>query len=294
MAVQLVGRLEGHHPPTRAGEGEEQRLQHLVRAVGGEDLLGRHAVQRADRLAEVGRGAVGVAVPLHAGQLGRERVPPRRRRRLGRLVGVEADPRPTPGASGSPRAPAGRRARARGSRPVTRPPSRSRIESACAGSCSSSASATTWPPTLRSAGLVQVDDVDVLGEVGDGQRLTEAGRAERRQHVRRAGHVVAHAGRRPRAGEHRAGVADERDERVGVGHHQLEVLGGDGVADGDRVRRRVDEDGVAALGERGLDVARGGGSSRRGGRRRGRPRRPRPRPTRSTRPTRRGRARPGR
>ena len=84
MAVQLVGRLEGHHPSTRAGEGEQQRLQHLVRSVGGEDLLGRHAVQCADRLAEVGRGAVGVAVPVQAGELGRERISPGRRGRLGR------------------------------------------------------------------------------------------------------------------------------------------------------------------------------------------------------------------
>ena len=31
------------------GVGEQQRLQHLVRAVGGEHLLGRDAVQLGDR-----------------------------------------------------------------------------------------------------------------------------------------------------------------------------------------------------------------------------------------------------
>src|SRR4029079_18575008 len=93
-------------------------------------------------------GAVGVAVPVQAGQLGRQRIPPRRRGRLGRLVGVEADPDRHLG-----RVVALERLKvvADGHAGHGGPPNRSRIESACAGSCSSSASATTWAPTLRSA-----------------------------------------------------------------------------------------------------------------------------------------------
>ena len=41
VAVQLVRRLERGDGAARAGVGEQQRLQHLVRPVGGEHLLRR-------------------------------------------------------------------------------------------------------------------------------------------------------------------------------------------------------------------------------------------------------------
>ena len=56
VAVQLVRRLEGRHRAAGAAVGEQQRLQHLVRPVGGEHLLGRDAVQRGDRGAQLGGG----------------------------------------------------------------------------------------------------------------------------------------------------------------------------------------------------------------------------------------------
>ena len=90
VAVQLVRRLERGHGAPGPGVREQQRLQHLVAAVGREHLVGAHAVQRGDAVAQLGGGAVGIAVPLHPGQLGGERVAPRGGRREGRLVGVQA------------------------------------------------------------------------------------------------------------------------------------------------------------------------------------------------------------
>ena len=90
VAVQLVRRLERGHGAARPGVGEQQRLQHLVRPVGGEHHVGatrRAASAIAAR--SVGRGAVGVAVPLDPRQLGREGIAPRGRRRERRLVGVQ-------------------------------------------------------------------------------------------------------------------------------------------------------------------------------------------------------------
>jgi hypothetical protein len=63
VGVQLVGRLEGRHRAARPGVGEQERLEHLVGAVGGEDLLGIDAVCSAIAAQRRGR-AVGVAVPL--------------------------------------------------------------------------------------------------------------------------------------------------------------------------------------------------------------------------------------
>ncbi len=95
-------------------------------------------------------------------------------------------------------------------------------------------------PTRASAAGVGAHDVDVLLEVGDAQRAREARRAARRQHVVGAGHVVADHGGRVRADEHRARVAHERHEQVGVDAHELEVLGRDRVrgVDGAAPRRR--------------------------------------------------------
>ena len=73
----------------RPGVGQQQRLQHLVRPVGGEDLLGRTPCQSAIAARRpVGR-AVRVAVPVDRRQRGRQLGLPRRRRRVRRLVDVE-------------------------------------------------------------------------------------------------------------------------------------------------------------------------------------------------------------
>jgi hypothetical protein len=81
LGMHLVRRLERRHRSAGAGIGEQDRLQHLVRPVGGEHHLGRHAVQRGDRLAQLGGLPVRVAMPLDPRHLGRQRVPPRRGRR---------------------------------------------------------------------------------------------------------------------------------------------------------------------------------------------------------------------
>ncbi len=49
-------------------------------------------------------------------------------------------------------------------------------------------------------------------------------------------------------------MTHERHQCVGVGTHQLEVLGCDRVRDRHRLLGPVDEHGVAALAERRLDV----------------------------------------
>ena len=62
--MHLVRRLERGHGAACAGVGEQDRLQHLVGPVGGEHHLGRDTVQVGDRLAQLGRLPIGVAVPL--------------------------------------------------------------------------------------------------------------------------------------------------------------------------------------------------------------------------------------
>jgi hypothetical protein len=91
VAVERVGGLEDGGGAARAAVGEAQRLEHLVGAVGREDLLGRHVVVPGDRLAEAAVRAVGVAVPLHGRDLGLERVDEALRRRDRCLVGVQPD-----------------------------------------------------------------------------------------------------------------------------------------------------------------------------------------------------------
>ena len=82
-----------------------------------------------------------------------------------------------------------------------------------------------------------------LGEVVGREGAGEAGRADGRQHVRRAGAVVAD-GRRSTSGPQNTAPAwrTSVDERLGAVAQQLEVLGGDGVGDGDGGLGRVDED----------------------------------------------------
>ena len=63
-ACKRVGRLPDGGGASGAAVGEQQRLQHLVRPVGREDLLGRDAVQRGDARRAARRAvAVGIAVP---------------------------------------------------------------------------------------------------------------------------------------------------------------------------------------------------------------------------------------
>jgi hypothetical protein len=89
VGVQGVGGLERGDVPARAAVGEQQRLQHLVGAVGGEDLLGPHAVEGGDPGPQLAVGPVGVAVPLgrdtSAASASRQAAAAGRR-----LVGVEA------------------------------------------------------------------------------------------------------------------------------------------------------------------------------------------------------------
>ena len=91
VRVQLIGRFERQCRATWSAVGEKKRLEHLVRAVRGEDLLGGDVVQLRDRRPELGGSAIGISVPFDAAELRRERVAPARRRRLGRLVGVESN-----------------------------------------------------------------------------------------------------------------------------------------------------------------------------------------------------------
>ena len=73
-------------------------LGSIASAVGGEHVGGVDrsgglgTLDIGDARSQSNRGAVRVAVPRDPRQTGGERVDERRRRRLGRLVGVEADP----------------------------------------------------------------------------------------------------------------------------------------------------------------------------------------------------------
>ncbi len=96
--------------------------------------------------------------------------------------------------------------------------------------------------------------MDVLLEVVDRERAREPGRAVGGQYVAGPGHVVTDRGRREWPGEHRARVADERHQCVGIGAHELQVLGGDQVGDLEGLVGRVHEHRVPALGEGGGDL----------------------------------------
>ena len=148
-----MGSNSGHRPAGPA-VGQQQRLEDLVRTVGAEDLVGRDPVALGQRLAELGRLAVGIAVEVDAGQPGPEGVEPLRRRRQGRLVGVEAHVhvdlgRVVAGEGDQIGADRGRR------RPVVRRRCycchRRRTDSAWAGRPSVSARVTTWGPRTSRA-----------------------------------------------------------------------------------------------------------------------------------------------
>ena len=57
VGVQRVRRFEQRRTPARAAVGEQQRLQHLVGAVGAEDALDRLAEERAERGRAASRAA---------------------------------------------------------------------------------------------------------------------------------------------------------------------------------------------------------------------------------------------
>ena len=92
--------------------------------------------------------------------------------------------------------------------------------------------------------------MDTLQEVLGAERAREPRTPRGWEHVARAGHVVPDAGRGPRAAEDGAGCLYQRDERVGVGGYQFQVLRGHHVADVHRLGGTVDEDRPPALGER--------------------------------------------
>ncbi len=89
VGVKRVRRLEHRRGPAGAAVGEQDALDHLVRAVGAEHLCRLNAVVGGQRLAERGRFPVGIAVQVDASQLGGQRLDQSIRRRLGGLVGVQ-------------------------------------------------------------------------------------------------------------------------------------------------------------------------------------------------------------
>ena len=261
VAVQRVGGLEHGRRAAGAAVGEAQRLEHLVGAVGGEDLLGRRR-RGGRRWPRAGRGsdAVGVAVPLERGQLGGERVGEAGRRRLGRLVGVEADGHVDLG-----RVVALHEREVVARRDGHDGPCRQAdrlgvgVEALVGGQRDRRAA-----PTSASAAWSTRHDVDVLEEVVDPQRAGEAGRAVGGQHVVGPGEVVAHRRRRVRAAEHGAGVAHERAAaRRGRPTSSSRCSGAMALATSMACSGPSHEHGVAALGERGLEVRPAGRARRR-------------------------------
>ncbi len=104
-----------------------------------------------------------------------------------------------------------------------------------------------------------VHHVHVLTEGVDSQRTREPRGTARRQHVVDPDHVVASRGGRPRTTEHGTRVAHQRQQRVRIRRHELEVLGSQEVHDLHRTLDSVDEHRASARDERRLDV----GASRR-------------------------------
>ena len=91
VPVQLIRRFEGGDRASGPGEGEENRLQHFVAAVGDEDLIRTDSVQGADRRAKGGGRTIGISVPLNARHFGRQCLTKRRRRSDRSLVRVQTN-----------------------------------------------------------------------------------------------------------------------------------------------------------------------------------------------------------
>ena len=65
VAVQLIGRLEGRHRASGAGEGEEDRLEDFVAAVGHENHRGRHTMEFADGGPQSTGRTIRIPIPLN-------------------------------------------------------------------------------------------------------------------------------------------------------------------------------------------------------------------------------------
>ena len=92
MSVQLIGRFECRNGSARPGVRKQKGLQHLVRAVGDEDLRRRNTMQRSDRLAKVGSCPIWIPIPLETRHFGCEGIAPRGRWGRWGLVRVEPNP----------------------------------------------------------------------------------------------------------------------------------------------------------------------------------------------------------
>ena len=102
-------------------------------------------------------------------------------------------------------------------------------ERACAAKPSASASAIAAGASARRLVRVELQDRGALHEVEHREARGEARRARGRQHVVRAGDIVADHLRRMPPEEDRAGIADSCGERLRVGDGELEMLRRDAV-----------------------------------------------------------------
>ena len=114
--------------------------------------------------------------------------------------------------------------------------------------------AFAWPTSPSARAIAEVPGVKRRAASGDishhrahgdvigrAEPAREPGGAGGRQHVVRRDPVVAEGHRGPRTEEHRAGVADARQQGVGIGHEQQHVLGGEIVDDVHRLLEVADE-----------------------------------------------------
>ena len=243
--VQGVGRLEEGDRAPGPAVGEQQALEHLVGAVGAEDLVGRRPRGVGQRLAQLGGLPVGVAVEVDVAEAaaGTPRARPSGGGNGDSLVlsrtststcgRVVAGQRHQVGdaTGGATRAdPPGRPARRRVARQAGPSPSH------------------RLGVGRQALGLGQGDHVRAERRPGPASltvtawmwrrksstRRAQAKRAVRLvgQHVVGAGQVVAQAGRRARAEEDGPGRRDQGQQRLGVVDEQLEVLGGHHVGHG--------------------------------------------------------------
>ena len=89
VTMHGVSGFEGQHTSSRAAEGEQNGLEHFVRPVCDEDLIGTHAVQLSDVLTQSDRPAIGVAMKVDRTNLIGEKFLPLHRRGKRTFVGVE-------------------------------------------------------------------------------------------------------------------------------------------------------------------------------------------------------------